>query len=115
LTPLPGTAIWVYAKEKKLVHDEMNWDLLRFTDFQHDCTTSIHLSDQLDRKKLYSFIQKFRWWRRGHILKYMIRESFLDPPKIPEFISFLIKKLIAKNRLILNKIGISGGIRIYKM
>ena len=77
LTPLPGTPIWDYAKEKNLVNDKMDWDLLSFSNFQYNYTASVHISEKLTRKELYDFIQLFRWNRRKSILKSLFKECIV--------------------------------------
>jgi radical SAM superfamily enzyme YgiQ (UPF0313 family) len=111
LAPLPGTPLWDYAKEKKLVDDAMNWDLLAFTEFQYNHTASIHLSEKLNRKDLYKLIQRFRWWRRGYVVKYLIKKSLVHPLKIREVAMFLIKEIGVKIRLTVSRIRMSNGVR----
>lgn len=96
LTPLPGTPIWDYAKEKNLVNDNMNWDLLSLSEFQYNYAASVHLSEKLTRKELYNLIQLFRWQRRMSILKSLFKKCLLNPLKIPEVVMFLINKATAK-------------------
>lgn len=104
LTPLPGTPLWDYAKEKNLVNDKMNWDLLAFSEFQYNYAASVHLSEKLNRKELYNFIQLFRWWRRVRILKSLIKNGLLNPLRIPEVVTFLIKKTMVKIKSMLFRI-----------
>jgi radical SAM superfamily enzyme YgiQ (UPF0313 family) len=96
LIPLPGTPIWDYAKERKLVSDNMNWDLLSFTNFQNNYNASVHISEKLTRKELYKYIQLFRWYRRGIILKCLIKKCFLNPLEIRNVLHILIKNIIVK-------------------
>ena len=99
LTPLPGTPIWDYAKEKKLVHDNMNWDLLSFSNFQYNYSASVHLSKKLTRKELFDIIQLFRRQRRISILKLLVNNCLLNPQKIPDVINILIQKTIVKIKI----------------
>lgn len=99
LVPLPGTPLWEYAKEKNLVNDDMNWNLLNFSDFQHNPDTCIHLSEKLTRNEIYGYIQLFGKWRRKYIIKSLLKESLLNPLKIPDIAIFLISKIIAKIKL----------------
>lgn len=101
LTPLPGTPIWDYAKENNLVHDNMNWDLLSFLNFQYNYSASVHLSEKLTRKELYDIIQLFRRQRRISILKSLINNCLLNPLKIPDVINILIQKTIVKIKSLL--------------
>ncbi len=65
LTPLPGTPVWDYAKEKGYVHDNMDWDLLNFR-FGDAPQRAIVLSETLSREQLIQLFKKFRSlrWKR---------------------------------------------------
>ncbi|MEK7525354.1 MAG: radical SAM protein, partial [Patescibacteria group bacterium] len=59
LTPLPGTPVWEYAKEKGLVNEKMDWSTLN-VEFWQNHEQAIILSETLTRDELYKFILKFR-------------------------------------------------------
>ncbi|MFZ2201956.1 MAG: radical SAM protein [Microgenomates group bacterium] len=59
LTPLPGTPVWEYAKEKGLVNEKMDWSTLN-VEFLENHQQAIILSETLTRDELYKFILKFR-------------------------------------------------------
>jgi len=67
LTPYPGTGIWQYAKGRKLVSDNMDWDNLNINFSRHSEKTII-LSEVLNRQeiiKLYRKFQRLRLWKNA--------------------------------------------------
>jgi radical SAM superfamily enzyme YgiQ (UPF0313 family) len=66
LTPLPGTPVWHAAKEKGLVSDDMDWDLLNIS-FELDWQRVILVSDTVSREDLHAMYQKLR---RLRLMKY---------------------------------------------
>jgi len=51
LTPLPGTAVWGYAKARNLVSEDMNWDTLD-VNFESNSNKAIVLSEKLTRAEI---------------------------------------------------------------
>ncbi len=66
LTPLPGTPVWHAAKDKGLVADDMDWDLLNIS-FELDWRRVILVSDTVSRDELHRMYQKLR---RLRLVKY---------------------------------------------
>jgi len=66
LTPLPGTPVWHAAKDKGLVSDDMDWDLLNIS-FELDWQRVILVSDTVSREALHRMYQKLR---RLRLVKY---------------------------------------------
>ncbi|MCG8569837.1 MAG: B12-binding domain-containing radical SAM protein [Spirochaetes bacterium] len=58
-TAYPGTVIWDYAKEKNLVSDDMDWELINIK-FQKTKNSCILLSNHLTLEKLHNIYKKFR-------------------------------------------------------
>lgn len=64
LTPLPGTPIWEYARERGLVNDNMDWDQLDLTE---NPSNKIVLSETLsveEMDKLYALFDRERMSRQ---------------------------------------------------
>ncbi|MFH1824890.1 MAG: radical SAM protein [Candidatus Firestonebacteria bacterium] len=59
LTPLPGTPIWIYAKKRGLVSNDMDWDKLN-VNFIQNYKNVIILSEVLSRKEIYKIYKKFQ-------------------------------------------------------
>ena len=71
LTPLPGTPIWQYAKERGLVSEKMDWSRLN-VEFLENHEQAIILSETLTREELYKIIMMFKsLQRRRHIIDYL--------------------------------------------
>ncbi|MCJ7805191.1 B12-binding domain-containing radical SAM protein [Patescibacteria group bacterium] len=68
LTPLPGTPVWEYAKQKGLVNDNMDWSRLDIDAMQNK--SPIVLSEKLTKEELNHFLSVFR---RINILTIMKR------------------------------------------
>ncbi len=66
LTPLPGTPVWHAARDKGLVSDDMDWDLLNIS-FELDWQRVILVSDTVSREELHRMYQKLR---RLRLVKY---------------------------------------------
>ncbi|MBI5816552.1 MAG: radical SAM protein [Nitrospinae bacterium] len=56
ITPYPGTPLWNYAKNRGLVSDNMNWDLLNNTDSHGG---GVFISEKLTRKEIDALYKKF--------------------------------------------------------
>jgi anaerobic magnesium-protoporphyrin IX monomethyl ester cyclase len=70
LTPLPGTPVWKLAIEKKLVGENMDWDMLSFYDYKDPMFLGpdINKEDfetlfQAARKNSYRGWLRNRWWK----------------------------------------------------
>jgi len=59
LTPLPGTPIWEYAKERGMVSEKMDWSTLNVEFLEHH-EKAIILSETLTKKELYDLILMFK-------------------------------------------------------
>lgn len=59
LTPFPGTELWEYAKSKKIVHDNMNWDKLRI-DISDDLSNNVVVADKLTKEQIIYFAKILR-------------------------------------------------------
>lgn len=59
LTPLPGTPIWEYAKEREMVNEKMDWSTLN-VEFLENHKEAIILSETLTRDELYRLIMMFK-------------------------------------------------------
>jgi len=77
LTPLPGTPIWDYAKERKLVSEEMDWSRLN-VNFGDDPENAIILSEKLTREEIYELFLLFIKLKKAS----MIKRALKDPRKI---------------------------------
>jgi len=67
LTPYPGTGVWQYAQERKLVSDNMDWDELNIN-FGRYSSKTIILSEVLSRREivaLYRKFQRLRLWKNA--------------------------------------------------
>jgi len=90
LTPLPGTPIWQYAKERRLVSDDMDWSKLNIN-FEKGYKNSIILSEIYDREQLYKIYKRFRKMRLYVNVKNIWHSPFLiDLPK------YIIKTVFGK-------------------
>lgn len=77
LTPLPGTPIWDYARDRNLVSEDMDWSKLNIN-FGDDPENVILLSEKLTREELYKlFLLFIRFKKIG-----MIKRALKDPRKI---------------------------------
>ncbi|EKD53459.1 MAG: methyltransferase [uncultured bacterium] len=59
LTPLPGTPIWEYAKERGMVDENMDWSTLN-VEFLENHEEAIILSETLSRGELFELIKMFK-------------------------------------------------------
>ncbi|MFH1309488.1 MAG: radical SAM protein [Candidatus Omnitrophota bacterium] len=75
LTPLPGTPMWGYAKERGLVDDNMNWDDLNLN-FAPGARGTINLSETLTEKEIYALYRKFQRRRVYTVIKNLPRHPF---------------------------------------
>jgi magnesium-protoporphyrin IX monomethyl ester (oxidative) cyclase len=70
LTPMPGTPIWEYAKNKGLVSDDMDWERL----------------DKEEMLKIYRKFEKLHWY-------FMIKNGLTNPFSV-DIPRYLINKII---------------------
>ena len=81
LMPLPGTPVWQYALERKLVSEDMDWAKLN-VNFEINHKRSIVVSELYTREQMYGFYKKFRKLRLYTNLKNIWRSPFLaDLPR----------------------------------
>jgi radical SAM superfamily enzyme YgiQ (UPF0313 family) len=66
LTPLPGTPVWHQARERGLVSNDMDWDLLNIS-FELDWRRVILVSEVVGRRDLHRMYQKMK---RLRLVKY---------------------------------------------
>lgn len=100
LTPYPGTPVWEYAKEKKIVGEEsdFDWSRLNLNTYNMSEDKIIILSETLSKKKLSDYYKKFRRLRLYHNVTRVIRHPMAkDVPKmaikiIGEFLSRKIRR-----------------------
>ena len=99
LTPYPGTEVWQYAKKRKLVSDDMDWNRLN-VNFSKNFKEAIILSEVLTRKDIIKLYKKFRLLRLLKNAKNVwFTPQVFDLPKmlfrkIIEFFIFRSKKLL---------------------
>lgn len=103
LTPLPGTPVWDYAKQRKLVSEDMNWDLLDL-DFEENHEKAIILSECLDREELYNLYKKFQWERKKKYYKVAFNAFLYNPLHTSKKILNKIKEKIFETNLRMRKI-----------
>ncbi len=77
LTPLPGTPVWDYAVEKKIVSDNMDWRRLNFK-FQHNLDDALILSETLTRQQLYRLFRNFQRLRAIKAVKAVPHTPWLN-------------------------------------
>ncbi len=58
LTPLPGTDLWEYSKEKGLVSDDMDWGKLSLEVTQQNIHKKVHLCEHVSREELWELIKE---------------------------------------------------------
>jgi len=82
LTPYPGTEIWQYAKQKKIVSDDMDWSKLN-VNFGKNFDKAIILSEVLDREDVVKLYKKFQILRLFKNLKNVwFTPQVFDLPKM---------------------------------
>lgn len=105
--PLPGTDLWEYAKQKKLVSDDMDYSKigLMSTDFtKPEDFRGVLLTDRIPKDIFFQVAQKLqkesnRYYLRGllHKTNFSIRNLrfiFARPKEFLAILSFLIKSLL---------------------
>ena len=90
LTPLPGTPIWDYAKEKKLVNEKMDWSRLD-VEFENNHDRAIILSEKLSRGELYKLFRLFEAeQKKRHVI-----DVLTHPNTIPRSIYHFLKNIVS--------------------
>jgi magnesium-protoporphyrin IX monomethyl ester (oxidative) cyclase len=76
LTPLPGTPVWDYAKERGLVDEQMDWSKLSIN-FEYNHENAVILSEKLTREELYKLFKLFRRYKLVKMMKKGLRNPKL--------------------------------------
>ncbi len=90
LTPLPGTPIWDYAKERGLVSEKMDWSTLN-VEFEENHQDAVILSETLSRDELYKLFLQFRLEQKKRHLVDVIKHPII----VPRMIYHYLKKVIS--------------------
>lgn len=95
LIPFPGTPVWDYAKERNLVSEDMNWDILN-VNFGTSHDRAIILSERLTREEIYKLFLLFANEKRKIMVKRALRNplNLLRNPK--SLLKALTKILLGK-------------------
>lgn len=88
LTPLPGTPVWEYAKNRGLVSEKMDWSRLN-VEFTENHEKAIILSETLTNRELYELILKSKSEQKKRKIVDMIKH----PIKLPRIIYHYLKDL----------------------
>ncbi len=121
LTPLPGTAVWEYAKSRGLVSEDenMDWQKIGFSRkkgyiYEHNFGKNVVLSETLSRDELYSLYKYFLKKRKVMVLKERakrflkrrIRQIITD--KVKDRVKLYLNKkgLLLKTYRLLNSLGL---------
>jgi len=82
LTPFPGTPVWDYAKERNLVSEDMDWDILN-VNFGENHDNAIILSEKLTKDEIYKLFLLFANEKRKIMIKRALRNplNLLRNPK----------------------------------
>ena len=86
----PGTPIWEYALQKKLVSNDMDWELINIK-LDQTGASSIILSEKLSYSQLYNEYKRFRKLRL-----YKSLMSLFNSPWLNEIPGIILKLLIGK-------------------
>jgi len=97
LTPLPGTPIWEYAKERGMVSEKMDWSTLN-VEFLENHEEAIILSETLSREELYQLILMFKKEQK----KRQIIDYLKHPVNILRVIYHWTKKQVKQARYLVN-------------
>lgn len=101
LMPLPGTPVWQYALERKLVSKDMNWAKLN-VNFEMNHKISIVVSELYTREQVYGFYKRFRRLRLYMNMKNIWHSPFLTD--LPRYTLKIIYGKIVMLRKIAGKI-----------
>ena len=101
LTPLPGTPVWERAKERGLVSDHMDWNILR-EEFNEIADRHIILSEILSREELYCLYKKFKREQKRKLFLLVIKHPLAATQSIIRLIKqqlHYIKLLFSRTKL----------------
>jgi len=84
LTPLPGTPVWQYAEERKLVSENMDWSILD-VNFDRNYKKALILSETLSRQELYELFLRFKAEARQRLIIHALKDPL-------ETIKYFFKK-----------------------
>ena len=93
LTPYPGTPLWDYALNKRLVSNDMNWTALNRTYDPSRPEEVISVCENLTKKEIAGFYKEFLRYNRIKKGKQLLKNAFLHPGRI---IPFLLDKIQKK-------------------
>ena len=93
LTPLPGTPVWEYAKERGFVNEQMDWSTLN-VEFLDNHQDAIILSDTLTRDELYKLILMFKSLQRKRHIVDMIKHPIYILRMVYHFIKDRARPLV---------------------
>lgn len=82
LTPFPGAPVWDYAKERGLVSEDMDWDVLD-TRFGSGKDKAIILSENLTRNEIYELFLMFKKEELRIYKRRTARRALRNPLIIP--------------------------------
>jgi magnesium-protoporphyrin IX monomethyl ester (oxidative) cyclase len=95
-SPLPGTPVWEYAKQKKLVADDMEWGRVQFK-FNADEDSALILSERLNHQELYRLYKKLRRLEFIKMIKALPGSPWID--ELPGVVYKRAREKFAKIRL----------------
>jgi radical SAM superfamily enzyme YgiQ (UPF0313 family) len=98
LTPYPGTPIWDYARERELVSEDMDWDILD-VNFGRNHEKAVILSEKLTRDEIYRLFLLFAEEKRRWIIKTALKHP-LQLFKNPKSITDAIRRVMSGKPLI---------------
>lgn len=81
LTPFPGTPIWDYAKARKLVSEDMNWETLD-VNFKSNSDKAIILSEKMTRAEIHKLFMLFLKFKRKAKRKSKIKRILRHPKSL---------------------------------
>jgi anaerobic magnesium-protoporphyrin IX monomethyl ester cyclase len=97
LTPLPGTPVWEYAVERRLLDPEnVPWDRL-YIDNPEDPANGIHLSEVLSEDQLREYWREFQRIRRRKDRRNLLR-------RIPQHLSLLLRSPRAEAAIVAERL-----------
>lgn len=90
LTPFPGTPVWELAKEKGLVSDQMDWELLNVNE-NADLSRRILLNDAMSVPELLDCFARFEALRRRKRRTRLIAQGLRRPDLILPYLWLRLK------------------------
>jgi radical SAM superfamily enzyme YgiQ (UPF0313 family) len=99
LTPLPGTPLWRYCKERKIVTEDasMNWSQLNLVIDDY-----IHLPKEVSQSELRAWFDKFKKLKRVRLLQSILQHFKASPFSL---IRFLFDQIVVEAKRRLEKYG----------